>query len=53
MQKDVDDLLCLSTPAFFRAIGMHYVDFEQTTDEKVIELLDLARDRVSSDTTKE
>lgn len=48
LEKDVDDLVCLSTPTFFRAVGTHYADFEQTTDEKVIELLNSARERFTS-----
>ena len=35
----VDDLVCLSTPAFFAAVGQFYEDFSQTTDEEVIEIL--------------
>jgi len=36
----VDDLLCLSTPPFFAAVGQFYRDFTQTTDEEVVEVLD-------------
>ncbi|MDQ4215497.1 phosphoribosyltransferase [Microbacterium capsulatum] len=36
---DADDILCLSAPAGFMAVGMHYVDFRQTSDEEVIRLL--------------
>ena len=36
----VDDLICLSTPSFFAAVGQFYEDFGQTTDEEVVELLD-------------
>ncbi|UVE16420.1 phosphoribosyltransferase [Pseudomonas sp. LS44] len=39
----VDTLICLLTPEPFRAVGMHYEDFTQTTDEEVIELLGKAR----------
>ena len=35
----VDDLVCLSTPAFFAAVGQFYEDFSQTTDDEVIEIL--------------
>lgn len=31
----VDELVCLSTPPYFRAVGQEYVDFSQTTDEEV------------------
>jgi putative phosphoribosyl transferase len=43
LQKEVDDLICLSAPASFMSVGSHYEEFEQTSDEKVIELLDRAR----------
>lgn len=38
-----DDVVCLATPAPFRAVGAHFADFEQTTDEEVIRLLDRAK----------
>ena len=34
-----DDLVCLSTPAQFYAVGAHYESFETVTDERVVELL--------------
>ncbi len=42
---EVDDLICLSTPEPFMAVGQHYEDFSQPADEEVIELLDRARGR--------
>lgn len=39
----VDELVCLATPEPFHAVGLHYADFRQTTDEEVIALLDKAR----------
>ena len=36
----VDDLLCLSAPAFFAAVGQFYENFSQTTDEQVVDVLD-------------
>lgn len=39
----VDELICLSTPEPFRAVGLHYRNFEQTTDQEVVELLQSAR----------
>ncbi|MGN8027489.1 phosphoribosyltransferase [Microbacterium sp. 22242] len=33
------DVLCLEAPAGFMAVGMHYVDFRQTSDEEVVRLL--------------
>lgn len=34
-----DEIVCLLVPADFMAVGMHYVDFRQTTDEEVVQLL--------------
>jgi putative phosphoribosyl transferase len=35
----VDEIVCLSSPVNFMAVGRFYGDFEQTTDQQVIELL--------------
>ena len=40
-----DELVCLSTPVNFMAVGRFYEDFDQTTDEEVIALLDEAASR--------
>jgi putative phosphoribosyl transferase len=37
-----DEAICLSTPPFFQAVGQFYENFSQTSDEEVIELLNLA-----------
>ena len=42
----VDDVVCLSQPAFFRSIGTYYADFHQVDDEEVIALLDAAAARM-------
>ncbi|MCW1382867.1 phosphoribosyltransferase family protein [Novosphingobium sp. KCTC 2891] len=34
-----DEVICLMVPEPFRAVGMHYADFTQTTDAEVIDLL--------------
>ncbi len=34
-----DELLCLQTPEFFEAVGLHYQHFPQVEDDEVIELL--------------
>ena len=34
-----DEVVCRETPEWFEAVGSHYVDFGQTTDEEVIALL--------------
>jgi putative phosphoribosyl transferase len=35
----VDDLVCLSEPSSFYAVGAHYDDFQQVTDDEVIATL--------------
>jgi len=39
----VDELVCLESPSDLGAIGFWYRDFEQTSDEEVVELLERAR----------
>jgi pimeloyl-ACP methyl ester carboxylesterase len=46
--QEADELVCLSTPGDFFAIGQYYADFSQTTDEEVIDCLQRAADRVSA-----
>jgi len=43
LRREVDEVICLVTPAPFYSIGSWYVDFSQTTDDEVIELLEKAR----------
>ena len=43
LRAKVDDLVCLSQPAFFHAVSLHYRDFHQIGDDEVIALLDAAR----------
>ena len=38
-----DEVVCLSTPPDFRAVGLWYEDFEQTSDAEVVALLRQAR----------
>jgi len=45
LRPEVDDVVCLSTPEFFAAIGEFYEDFGQTSDKEVTELLDAAQRR--------
>ncbi|MEO3749308.1 phosphoribosyltransferase family protein [Streptomyces sp. B6B3] len=40
---DADELVCPETPAEFYAVGQFYREFEQTTDEEVVALLDQSR----------
>ena len=39
LRPDVDEMICLYTPANFAAVGLWYEDFSQTTDEEVRDLL--------------
>jgi putative phosphoribosyl transferase len=43
MRDLVDEIVCLDTPAPFFAIGCHYADFGQLTDEDVVRILQGAR----------
>jgi putative phosphoribosyl transferase len=38
-QDVADDVVCAQTPPSFRAVGLWYDDFSQTSDEEVRELL--------------
>ncbi|MFB9393164.1 phosphoribosyltransferase [Streptomyces coeruleoprunus] len=40
LQEDVDQLVCLSQPADFRAVGLWYDDFTQVADDEVVEILE-------------
>ena len=40
---EVDEVVCLSAPSGFMAVGMHYLDFSQTSDAEVQALLEAAR----------
>jgi predicted phosphoribosyltransferase len=37
--RSADEILCLQQPMWFRAVGVWYEDFEQTSDEEVARLL--------------
>ena len=39
LEKAADEVVCLTSPASFRAVGEYYLDFRQTSDEEVLELL--------------
>lgn len=47
LAAEVDRVVCLAMPANFRAVGMWYDDFSQTTDEEVRTLLEETRRRSS------
>ncbi len=40
LREQVDELVCLAMPAFFRAIGIWYVDFSQVSDDEVRQILE-------------
>jgi putative phosphoribosyl transferase len=44
LRAQVDDIVCAVTPEPFRAVGLWYSDFRQTTDEEVRDLLARAAD---------
>lgn len=43
MNALADEVICLSTPEPFQAVGLHYTDFTQTSDGEVVLLLELAK----------
>jgi predicted phosphoribosyltransferase/dienelactone hydrolase len=48
LRAEADQVVCLSTPESFHAVGQFYVDFHQVSDSEVIRILESAhQDRVS------
>lgn len=43
LRSEVDTVLCLYEPESFRAVGLWYDDFTQTSDREVLDLLDRRR----------
>jgi len=43
LSKEADEAVCLLTAGPFVAIGSWYLDFAQTTDDEVVDLLKEAR----------
>ncbi|HUK31779.1 MAG TPA: phosphoribosyltransferase, partial [Candidatus Acidoferrum sp.] len=39
LQSEVDEIVCLETPAQFYGVGQFYMDFSEVTDEEVNDLL--------------
>ncbi|QEO15521.1 phosphoribosyltransferase [Agromyces intestinalis] len=37
--READEVVCLERPRSFMAVGMHYLDFGQTPDDEVVEIL--------------
>ena len=44
LRSEVDQIVCLDTPGWFRGVGAHYADFRQTGYAEVIRFLDAASD---------
>jgi putative phosphoribosyl transferase len=44
LRHEADEVVTLTAPAWFRAVGQFYTDFAQTSDEEVMELLRRARE---------
>lgn len=39
LRAQVSDVVCLLTPEGFRAVGLHYADFHQVSDDEVIDIM--------------
>jgi predicted phosphoribosyltransferase len=39
LSKEADEVVCYSTPTHFRAVGLHYINFEQVEDAEVMRIL--------------
>lgn len=50
LRREADELVCLSIPELFFAVGEWYRDFEQVTDEEVRRLLAESRKQLASHT---
>ncbi len=48
LNREVEEVICLYTPAFFLSVGQGYEDFSQITDEEVRELLRRSADELAS-----
>ena len=42
LRREAEEVVCLSTPKPFMAVGVWYVNFGQTTDAEVCRLLEVA-----------
>ncbi len=43
LRKEVDEMVCVMTPEPFYSVGAWYIDFDQISDEEVIDLLQEAK----------
>jgi putative phosphoribosyl transferase len=50
LKKQADNVVCLFTPEYFSAIGEFFDDFTQTTDEEVITLLRVSKQKMKTKT---
>lgn len=50
-RKKVDEFICLGEPQDFYAVGAYYDNFEQTSDEEVINLIQKAKENYESSQT--
>jgi putative phosphoribosyl transferase len=39
LKNEADEVVCLLTPSWFMAVGQHFTDFPQVSDEEVVEML--------------
>lgn len=51
LEQVADRVVCVDTPPDFMAVGQFYRNFEQTTDDEVVALLEAAQRRVRSRST--
>jgi predicted phosphoribosyltransferase len=47
LREEADEVVCVSTPIYFYAVGQWYQESAQTTDDEVTELLARAKDLLS------
>jgi predicted phosphoribosyltransferase len=52
LREVADDVICAITPEPFRAVGLWYADFSQTTDAEVRQLLALANSKATTPVTR-
>lgn len=52
MRSEADEVVVLDTPADFVAVGQWYVDFAQTTDQEVLDVLERLRHTPNGETAR-
>jgi predicted phosphoribosyltransferase len=52
MREAADEVVCPFTPEPFRAVGLWYADFSETTDEEVRQLLAAHRNEIAGSAVK-